>query len=571
MQLPAGIRGAITSINGTLTTSGGYAKWTPRSPIKVAVGTRLSIPIYNGTLSRYGGVLSLTMTARSTTGTALGGGTGTLALIAPPAPMPAVSVAAFVPPPPGCPTSWPTTAQENAKPGTAAWVIPAAMNGTTAAYLTKVSATCGDTVDLKVTSGKPVAIVAYRMGYYGGLGAREVWRAEGVPTVVQPAPVTGGYDAAGNPLNMTTAKSWTKTLTIAVDQNWVPGTYLIRVDDGTRAAYAPLTVRDDTGTRHDILIQQATTTWQAYNPYGGKSYYSKVDGSGRLSFDRPYSEGQGSGQFLPLEQGLVFWAESKGLDVTYWTDNDLDELGGQLPARASTLFLPAHDEYYSLTMRAALSQAIARGVNVANLGANTVYRRITFTDSTRRVWDIDRYTDAGKATTWKWHGDAYASQPLLGADYVCWLFGDRLTTGTSWLFDGITPGTVVPGFLAGEIDRVNPNLYRQPGLAVVASGTGTCGANGTTQPMHATIYTAPSGARVLNGSTFAYSCFLVGRCPANWSVSAPSAASRTAVGIMMANVTQWVTRGQVIVPNATVTPAMKVVVPKHTIQLYDQR
>ena len=89
------------------------------------------------------------------------------------------------------------------------------MNGTLAAYLTEVSATCGDTVDIKVTSGNPVSVVAYRMGYYAGLGAREVWRQDNVPTVVQPAPTTGGT-ANGHPLRMTSAASWSKTLSIPV-------------------------------------------------------------------------------------------------------------------------------------------------------------------------------------------------------------------------------------------------------------------------------------------------------------------------------------------------------------------
>lgn len=107
------------------------------------------------------------------------------------------------------------------------------------------------------------------------------------------------------------------------------------------------------------------------------------------------------------------------------------------------------------------------------------------------------------------------------------------------------------------------------GLAIIASGKGTCGASGSPQPMQTTTLTAPSGARVLNGSTFAFSCFLVGRCPANWTVPAPSAASQKTVGIMMANVTDWVTRGAVTVPNGTSTPPMQVIVPKHTVQLHD--
>jgi hypothetical protein len=570
MQLPTGMTGAVTSINGTLTASGGYATWKALTLRSVAAGARLAIPINGAVLSKYGGIFTLAMSATSSTGGLMMSGSGTLALIAPPAPMPAVPVAPFRAIPPGCPSVWPTTTAENTKAGTGAWIIPDSMNGTLAAYLTEVSATCGDTVDIKVTSGNPVSVVAYRMGYYAGLGAREVWRRDNVPTVVQSAPTTGGT-ADGHPLRMTSAAAWSKTLSIPLTNEWVPGTYLIRVSDGRFASYAPLTVRDDTGRKHDLLIQQANTTWEAYNNYGGVSFYSGLDiGSGRLTFDRPYNEGQGSGQFLPLEQGMVFWAESKGLDVTYWTDNDLDEFGGQLPLRAGTIFLPAHDEYYSLPMRAALSQAITRGVNVANLGANAAFRRITFTDSSRRAWDIDRYTAGLDSTIWRYLGDAYASQPLLGAEYFCADLGHTLTTGSGWLFQGISAGTAVPGFLAGEVDFVWPGLYKHPGLTIVASGTGICRTSGAATPMHATAFVAPSGARVFNGSTFAYGCFLVRRCPSNWNIPTPSAASQQAVTVMVNNVTDWVGRGT-IKPPVDTAAALRVAVPQQQLPVENER
>lgn len=565
MQLPAGASGAVTSINGTLSTSGGYATWKPRLPLSVGAGARLSIPINGLVLSKYGGILTLAMSASTSTGSVLMSGTAPLALIAPPAAMPAVPAGTMPGGRVGCPASWPTTATENAKPGTADWVIPASMNGELAAYLTQTSATCGDVVGLKVTSADPVSVVAYRMGYYQGLGAREIWRQDGVPTVVQPAPVTGGT-ADGHDLRMTSAADWTTTASIPVDAAWIPGTYLIKVSGGGFASYAPLTIRDDSGTKHDLLIQQATATWEAYNNYGGVSFYTSLaTGSGRLTYDRPYAEGQGSGQYLTLEQGLVFWAESKGLDVTYWTDEDLDEFGGQLPDRADTIFLPGHDAYYSLRMRAALSQAITSGVNVANLGANTAYRRIAYTDDSRRAWDIDRYTAGYDSTTWRYLGDGYASQPLLGAEYICAVVGNTLTTGDGWLFDGVPQGTDLPGFAAGEVDYVRVGLYQQPGQTTIASATGACRNSSQAAPMQATTFTAPSGARVLNGSTFAYGCFLVARCPSNWAVPTPSAASQQAVGTMVANIAGWVSRGELVVPIDTAVAKVRAAVPKQAL------
>ncbi|MFG1911393.1 N,N-dimethylformamidase beta subunit family domain-containing protein [Kribbella sp. NPDC048928] len=571
MQLPTGATGTYTTINGTLAVSGGYATWKPKAAINVAAGARLGIPVNGVKLSRYGGTMSLSVSATTSTGTVLTSGSASVNFIAPPAEMPVLAAETLAAAPADCPKTWPTTTVENAKPGTGDWVIPPAQNGALAAYLTEVSASCGDTVDLKVSDGKPVSVVAYRMGYYAGLGAREVWRQDDVATVLQDKPTTGGTTADGKPLNMTSAAQWTKTLSIPISSDWVPGTYLVKISDGTLATYAPLTVRDDTGTKHALLIQQATATWQAYNSYGGVSFYTSLSaGSGRLTFERPYNEGQGSGQYLTLEQGLVFWAESKGLDVTYWTDNDLDQYGGNLKDRAGTLFLPGHDEYYSLRMRAAISQGIKAGVNVANLGANTAYRLIKFTDDTRRSWDIDRYTDGYNSTTWRYQGDAYASQPLLGADYICAVNASTLTTSSGWMFNGIPVGTQLPGFLAGELDYVWPGLYKQPGLTTLASGSAVCHTNGRPAPMQATAYTAPSGARVMNGSTFAYSCFLVRRCPSNWTVPEPDAASQQAAATIVGNITEWVSRGAIDVPADTTAAKVRVAVPKYKLATSQQ-
>ena len=168
------------------------------------------------------------------------------------------------------------------------------------------------------------------------------------------------------------------------------------------------------------------------------------------------------------------------------------------------------------------------------------------------------------STIWRYLGDAYASQPLLGAEYICADLGNTLTTGSSWLFQGIPSGTVLPGFVAGEIDYVWPGLYKQPGLSIVASATGTCRTNGRSAPMHATTFTAPSGARVLNGSSFAYGCFLVRRCPSNWNVPTPSATSQQAVATMLANLTEWTSNGTIQVPSDTAA-ALRVAVPKHPL------
>src|SRR5438477_13082858 len=82
-------------------------------------------------------------------------------------------------------------AEENRRPGTAAWRIPdlkttAGIDG----YADHVSVAVGDSVGLYVSShATTFHVEAYRMGFYGGAGARLVWRSGALVGVRQPDPV----------------------------------------------------------------------------------------------------------------------------------------------------------------------------------------------------------------------------------------------------------------------------------------------------------------------------------------------------------------------------------------------
>jgi hypothetical protein len=394
-------------------------------------------------------------------------------------------------------------------------------------------------VGLRIDSSSPVTVQAYRMGYYAGLGGRLVWTSSQLPATAQPKATLGGTGdvgaSAGLPLNMVDASSWTDSTSVSITSDFVPGTYLFKATDANgNSTYAPLTVRDDTHTHHAVLLQQATATWQAYNPWGGADFYT-TRGSWRVSYDRPY-DGLGAGQFLDLERGLVFWAEQHNVDITYWTDEDMHLYGSQIKTRAAALWLPSHDEYYSYPMRQALTGAIASGVSVANFGANTTYRETVYRAG-MRSWDINH-----NVSTWRDRGPAWEEQGFMGAQYGCTPAGTSLTTNASWLWAGIAPGTALPGFMNGENDFVQPWTYSPSGLAILGSATGVCQWQGTrTLPMNPTAYTAASGARVFNGSSFVYGCFVVQQCPSNWGDGGakPTAAEAAEVSLAIGNVARW--------------------------------
>src|SRR5438105_9636301 len=214
---------------------------------------------------------------------------------------------------------------ENRKSGTREWMITSTGRAADIeGYADRVSAQRGDTVQLMVSTTAPTFHVdAYRMGFYGGLGARLVWRSAEVAGVRQRAPVVEPA------VNMVEA-GWTTSTRVTVGVDWPPGAYLLKLVGSTgRQRYVPLTVRDDT-SRAAYVVQSAVTTWQAYNVWGNFSLYlggptahpSRAERSRIVSFDRPYDH-DGSADFVGNELPLISLVESKGLDVTYSTDVDL--------------------------------------------------------------------------------------------------------------------------------------------------------------------------------------------------------------------------------------------------------
>ena len=274
--------------------------------------------------------------------------------------------------------------QENARPGTADWRLsPSPGKGMIEGYTDKVSAQQGDRVTLYVnTDASSFTVEAYRIGYYGGLGGRLIWRSTQVPGVKQPKP------ERDDKTNMIEAR-WAPSLTVPITSSWPQGDYLFKlVASNGHQQYVPLTLRDDRSTAA-FVVQNAVTTWQAYNLWGGYSLYEGKNGAGGsdyehrsrvVSFDRPYQLGGGAQDFPGSELPFVSLVESLGLDVTYWTDVDLHERGALLAQHKALLSL-SHDEYWSRAMRDNAQAGRDRGANIAFFGANAVYRHIRFESS----------------------------------------------------------------------------------------------------------------------------------------------------------------------------------------------
>jgi hypothetical protein len=280
---------------------------------------------------------------------------------------------------------------ENLLPGNpqSEWDVAGAGDATIQGFSTDISVDQGQTVSFKVndSTSAPYHIDIYRLGYYGGLGARKVATITSAQTTrtIQPAPLTNvatGLVDAGN---------WSTSATWAVPSNAASGLYvgkLVREDTGG-ASHMVFVVRDDDG-HSDLLFQTSDTTWQAYNNWGGKSTYDPTSTNGfrayAVSYNRPLTLrgiagglGEANSPFWS-EVPMIRWLEANGYNVSYSTGVDSDRRGAELLEHKAFLSV-GHDEYWSVGQRANVETALAAGVNLAFFSGNEMYWRIRWENS----------------------------------------------------------------------------------------------------------------------------------------------------------------------------------------------
>lgn len=405
---------------------------------------------------------------------------------------------------------------ENALPGNSDGVIPGSNAGRVIeGYGSEVSALPGDTLHFHVSTSPAASyrVEVYRLGWYGGAGARLIGCAPscaafrpGQPQPI-PAPDSVGFVQAGWPL--------TDSFTLAADAT--SGYYRVRflLADG-RSATTYVIVRAPAGYQASILVQVPVNTWQAYNSWGGSSLYTASPHADRVSFNRPYDWNTPS-RFTPgrgeypygWEYPFVLYLEQAGYDVSYQTDLDSDNEPTSLLGHRLVIAL-GHDEYWTAAMRQAFETARDSGVNLAFMGSNDVYWRGRYEDGGRTfvVYKLpsapDPIGDPTQKTGLFRVVDRYDCQ-LIGIQHqggeLNWQPGDYTVVASSlnspWFAGtGFAPGSVVRGVVGIETDTI-PSWDNGAScghtLTVFfhheAGGDQLGNAN-------ATAYTAPSGATV---------------------------------------------------------------------------
>lgn len=369
--------------------------------------------------------------------------------------------------------AWNPVAAENALPGDRGWQLhQRAAPGQLEGYAGAPSVNHGDPIDVHVRADgrHTLSWKLYRMGWYGGAEGR--LQASGGPVPVGPQPTPAPSADSG-----LVECRWPAAFTIPTDPAWVSGVYLVALtrDDGPQS-YVPFVLRDDE-RRGAAVFQSSVATWQAYNGWGGRSLYPPWKGSGpaaqEVSLDRPYDEGNGAGEYFRWEHEAVKWAESRGYDLVYVTNVDLDRDPSLLAGQAIFLSV-GHDEYWSAPARDGLEAALAGGLSAAFLSGNSMFWQIRLepsrsTGAPRRTIvcykQLSRTTDPLRGTpleTTQWRNPP-VSRPenaVLGVFYAASLRWDAafvVTNAGHWIYEGtgLHDGDAIPGIVGYETDRTS--------------------------------------------------------------------------------------------------------------------
>jgi hypothetical protein len=442
--------------------------------------------------------------------------------------------------------SQPSTATENAHAGTTAWRLPGPSDdvgglahGSVSGYVSEQAIRPGQTERIYVSApgAGDVRIRVFRMGWYGGTGGRAVLISKRLRVVPQPGCVhrfaTGLTECA-----------WHPTLSFAIPPGLPSGVYIAKLSARTGESDCLFVVR--ASKPQPLLAQLPTSTYEAYNAWGGDSLYpggsDRVGVTGttegvEVSYDRPYDSVTGAGQFFARDVAMVRFLERYGYPVSYTTSESVDRDPSQLSGHRAVIDF-GHSEYWSQRQADAFTRARDAGASLLFFGSDALAWRVRYAPASPAASEADEpdhsivaykehatldphrsqptgsFPDRGAALT----GNAYLGciTPRLRVPgppayrYYAWSPAPALQP--HWLFahTGITTTTSIAGIVGYELDA--RTSASPSSINTVGGGVAPCMPPAPGEPVpgpgqnraDTTIYTTRSGAIVFDSGTLGW-------------------------------------------------------------------
>jgi hypothetical protein len=430
----------------------------------------------------------------------------------------------------------PSIAAENRDRGTRAWRLPGPARdvgglayGALTGYVAAPTVAPGQVQRIYVSApgSRSVGIRVFRIGWYGGAGGREVLRAGSLRVVRQP-PCTHSFRTG------LTECRWHPTLSFPIPSALATGVYIAKLSTSRGQRDCLFVVRSP--RPQPLLAQLPTSTYEAYNGWGGDSLYpggayrvgaTRTTQGVEVSYQRPYDSATGAGQFFARDVAMVRFLERYRYPVSYTASESVDANPGQL-ARHKAVIDFGHSEYWSQRQASAFARARNGGASLLFLSSNTMAWRVryqargntivAYKEFAKRAPDratpTGRFPDGGASLM----GSAYAGciTPRLSVAgppryrYYAWLAAPGLRPG--WLFahTRIDARTTIPGIVGYELDMRTRATPR--GTQTVGGGVASCMSTEPGEPAprvgqnlaQTTLYTTRRGALVFSSGSLGW-------------------------------------------------------------------
>lgn len=275
------------------------------------------------------------------------------------------------------------------------------------AYTSDLSYASGGVIELHVnTTAETYAVVIYR----DGAKQQIVFEQRGVKGVFCTTPADCSVVGCG----------WPVSLEIPIAAEWASGAYVVELSavsiQGEALSYDHLFLLrpGEDAKAGRLLLVAATSTWTAYNDWGGSNHYEGLSGSSGdqfspvLSLERPFAKGFvklpagapriplreppemgdkiryphlqwahdngyskkcASAGWASFEKHYVQWLENHQFAVDIISQSDL-QYDPDIVDNYDCLTIVGHDEYWSWEMRDTVDTFVEQGGNIARFAGN---------------------------------------------------------------------------------------------------------------------------------------------------------------------------------------------------------
>lgn len=252
-------------------------------------------------------------------------------------------------------------------------VVPRAVDALEG-YSVPLSVSPGRWVEFKVSAAADYQLTILRLSKQadGSVGV-PMTTPLAMPAGMQTRPLASWLHGCG----------WATTHRLRVPASWSSGLFSAQcADQRGHVFHIVFVVKATFGRRSDFAALANTNTWNAYNPRGGRSKYTKPRASA-VGFERPNPETTPEGTaptHLTRSELLVLkWLEDEGYRTDVYSDADLHR-GIKRFRQYKALIVTTHPEYWTLDMVDHLQAYLEAGGCLVYLAGNGLFEKVEFSE-----------------------------------------------------------------------------------------------------------------------------------------------------------------------------------------------